>query len=183
MSTAVLERYSVEEFLELPDGERFELIDGELKEREMSLKSIRAGERLSARLSMFPGTDSRGVVFGDGVPLDIFGGGYVPRPDAVFITFDRLGTNDPDGGRLLVPPELVIEVVSLHDKANEVETKVRSYLVAGVQAVWVLYPLPRRVHIRRADGTVTVLEASGVLTGEDILPGFSVAVADLFPWE
>ena len=149
----------------------------------MSLKSIRAGQRLTARISVFPGCDSRGVMFGDGVPLDIFGGGYVPRPDGVFITFGRLGTDDPDGGRLVVAPELVIEVVSLHDKANDVETKVRAYLGAGIHLVWVLYPLPRRVHVYRADGTAAVIDGTGDLDGEDVLPGFTVAVADLFPWD
>ena len=184
MATAVAERYSVEEFLALPDSKNYELIDGELKEREMSVDSIWISGRIYGYMFVFLLRAPLGLLFPDGLPLAIFPDRprYSPRPDGAYISFQRLGNMSvPVSGSLRLAPELVIEVVSMHDTAIEVEGKVRGYLGAGVNLVWVLYPQFARVHIYRADGSATVLGPADELTGEDILPGFSVPVAALFP--
>jgi Uma2 family endonuclease len=60
--------------------------------------------------------------------------------------------------------------------------KVREYLQAGVQLVWVLYPIDREVHLFDARNTAIVsrLQRADVLKGEPILPGFELPLETLF---
>src|SRR5262249_15367658 len=142
MTTAVANGYSIEEFLALPDSDQYELIDGELKEREMGSDAVWVSGQFNLRLGIFNETGDIGLVFPDGVPLATSPRRprYAPRPDGAFITYERLESRRPPRGALRIPPELVIEVVSTHDSASDLEGKIRDYLGAGVDIVWVAYP-------------------------------------------
>jgi Uma2 family endonuclease len=76
---------------------------------------------------------------------------------------------------------LLVEVVSPGDSALQLAKKVQDYLGAGVRLVWVVYPDVEIVEVHRISGRGDVLRADDTLAGEDILPGFAVKVADLFP--
>ena len=82
---------------------------------------------------------------------------------------------------MIIPPDLVVEVVSPNDLAYEIDEKVQEYLDAGVQLVWVVNPALRTVRIYRADGTISGLHESDELSGENIVPGFHCPIANLFP--
>ncbi len=82
---------------------------------------------------------------------------------------------------LEIAPDIVAEVVSPHEDAENVETKIREYFAAGVRLVWVAYPLTRTVHIYRPDGSAAVLDERGTISGEDVLPGLEIPVASIFP--
>lgn len=77
-------------------------------------------------------------------------------------------------------PNLAVEVVSPDDIWSEVQDKVDEYLAAGTQVVWVLTPHRHTIHVFRPDAPVTVLRVGDILTGEPVLAGFKVAVADVF---
>nr|BAL53811.1 hypothetical conserved protein [uncultured Planctomycetota bacterium] len=77
-------------------------------------------------------------------------------------------------------PQLVVEVVSPTDRPNEVVRKVQQYLRAGIAMVWVVDPEDRTVGVYRGGREPQVLGEGEVLSGEEVLPGFSVAVAELF---
>ena len=51
----------------------------------------------------------------------------------------------------------------------------------GVCLVWVVDPEDRSVTVYRPDKQYAIHNESGVLSGEDVLPGFSCRVADLLP--
>jgi Uma2 family endonuclease len=70
--------------------------------------------------------------------------------------------------------------VSPNDTAEEVDEKNEEYLRAGVLRVWVVYPATRSVTVIRPGGNETRLTSADMLSGEDVLPGFEVPVADLF---
>jgi Uma2 family endonuclease len=78
-----------------------------------------------------------------------------------------------------VIPDLVIEVVSTGDGETEVASKTQMWLEAGVRLVWVVYPMRREIVVHRADSATTLTEAD-TLKGEDVAPGFTLAVADVF---
>jgi Uma2 family endonuclease len=63
---------------------------------------------------------------------------------------------------------------------EEVEIKVKEYRSAGVKLIWVVSPKARTVVIRRLDGTCAELDEAGTLSGEDVIPGFTCPVAELF---
>lgn len=72
-------------------------------------------------------------------------------------------------------------MTSPNDKANELEAKIHEYFAAGVRLVWVVYSQKRVVQVRHRDGSALTLAPEAELSDEDILPGFAVKVADLFP--
>jgi Uma2 family endonuclease len=75
-------------------------------------------------------------------------------------------------------PELAVEVVP-PDSAEDLEIKVKQYLNAGAEQVWVLYPKTRDVWRWRANQGI-MLRGDQVLEGGDLLPGFAVKVSELF---
>jgi Uma2 family endonuclease len=74
-----------------------------------------------------------------------------------------------------------VEILSPDDTAREVREKVDEYLAHGVRLIWVVDPEDRTVAIYRVGTPPARLDASGVLTGGDVLPGFSCQVGTLFP--
>ena len=77
-------------------------------------------------------------------------------------------------------PDIAVEIVSPSDTAAEVARKVYEYLAAGSQRVWVVYPAGRRVIIHGADGYVVSYSGEDVITDEELLPGFSLPLSEIF---
>jgi Uma2 family endonuclease len=103
----------------------------------------------------------------------------VRAPDCAFIVRDR-ARRPLSKTYCEVIPDLVVEVVSPHDTAEEVAAKVREWIEAGVRLVWVVYPGIRAVAIHRSAREITLLREDDELTGDDIVPGFAVAVGEVF---
>ena len=104
----------------------------------------------------------------------------VRRPDVAFLAADRVPSPRPPG-HVLVRPDLAVEVTSPNDEVDELELKLADYRSAGIPLVWVVIPAVRLVRVLRLDGSVTHLRAGDTLDGGTVLPGFAVAVNDLFP--
>ena len=102
----------------------------------------------------------------------------VRLPDVSFVLQPRVEGR----GRGFVPgaPDIAVEVVSPSDTAAGMARKVAEYLDAGSQRVWVVYPAGRRVVIHRADGSVFSFEGDDVITDEELLPGFSLPLSEIF---
>ncbi|NCO39258.1 MAG: Uma2 family endonuclease [Armatimonadetes bacterium] len=103
----------------------------------------------------------------------------VLAPDCAFIVQDRL-RKPPSKTYGEVVPDLVVEVVSPHDTAEEVAAKVRERIEAGVRLVWVVYPGMRAVPVHRTAREIRLLREDDELTGGEVVPGFEVAVGELF---
>jgi Uma2 family endonuclease len=78
------------------------------------------------------------------------------------------------------PPDLAVEVVSPNDSESEIQTKVQEYQIAGVPLMWVVYPETQTVTVYRLNSEVEVLGIDDMLSGEDIIPGFTCPVVDIF---
>ncbi len=87
-------------------------------------------------------------------------------------------------GFLAGPPDIAVEVVSPSNTAAEMERKVREYLAAGAQRVWAVYPTTsaasRCVVIHHPDGTAVTYTGDDVITDEELLPVFSLPLAEVF---
>lgn len=104
----------------------------------------------------------------------------VRAPDAAFIAKARI---PPEGiPRTYWPfaPDLAVEVVSPHDRFDEVQEKVAEYFTAGTRLVWVVLPKTRTVLVYRSFHDVRSLGVDDELSGEDVIPGFTCQVAELF---
>ena len=102
----------------------------------------------------------------------------VRGPDISFVRHERMPDPIPRGF-VRVAPDLAIEVLSPSNRPGEVLEKVADYLNAGTLLVWVIDPDRRQARVHRADGTVSVISNSENLDGEDLLPGFSCALAQV----
>jgi Uma2 family endonuclease len=177
-------RVTAGEFLSLADDGNYELVHGEVKERCVSIHSSWTGGQLFSFLNVFARQSGLGFAFGSDIQLRIWPDdpNNVRRPDGAYIRASRFpGGRLPEGGYLEVAPDIVAEAVSPNDPAEYVETKVREYLAAGVGLIWVAYPANRTVHVFRADGSAQVLDETGTLDGEDLLPGLKIPVTEIFP--
>jgi Uma2 family endonuclease len=179
---ATKQRCTPEDLLAMPDGDKYELVNGELVERNMGWNSSWVGGRLFFYLTAFLEANP----IGRAAPADASyqcypdAPGKVRRPDVSFIRANRLPAEQDREGHCRIAPDLVVEVASPNDLYYEVEDKVAEYLAAGVRLVWVVNPPTRTIRIHRADGTQGYLREADELNGEDVVPGFRCRGAALF---
>jgi Uma2 family endonuclease len=106
------------------------------------------------------------------------------RPDLAFVSAGKwpIERRPPRQNAWAMVPDLAIEVVSPTNPASEVLAKVQEYLRAGCRAVWVIYPVEAEVHRFDAENPSIVrrLGPADALEGGALLPGFRLALADLF---
>ena len=183
MATATVQtQYRPEDLLEMEAGHRFDLVNGQLVERNMGAKSALVGLNATTLLNNHARPKNLGLVFPDGCGYQAFPDEpqRVRYPDGSFIRHGRLPGDKAPEGHVRIPPDLMIEVVSPNDAAWEVDQRVDDFLRAGTRLVWVIYPDTRTVLVLRQGGSSARLGANDQLSGEDVLPGFACSVAELF---
>lgn len=99
--------------------------------------------------------------------------------DVLFISNARY-TQRQSKSYLDVAPELVVEIMSPGDAWADAMRKLREYFAIGVLLVWVVDPAARVVYANRSMTDIREFASGSELPGDAILPGFSVAVAQLF---
>ena len=104
----------------------------------------------------------------------------VRGPDVAFWSYERLPADQTPEVYPDVAADLCVEVISPGRSRSKIQPKVAEYLKRGVRMVWLLDIEDRSVTICRGPGEGRVLWDTSILTGEDVLPGFSCPVADLF---
>lgn len=107
------------------------------------------------------------------------------RPDVAFVSYQRWPRNRrvPTTAAWDVVPELAVEVISETNLAEEVVLRVQEYFQAGVQLVWVIYPIAEQVYVYEALTHVRILTRADELDGGTVLPGFRLPLANLFEEE
>jgi Uma2 family endonuclease len=182
VSTAEQTTFTAADLLAMPDGDRFELVDGKLVERDMGMESSVVAGRVFLRIGAFVEQHHLGWAAPEGTAYQCFEDDRerVRKPDASFVARGRFPNDTPPRGHCRIAPDLAVEVVSPNDSYYDVEHKVQEYLAAGVKQVWVVNPDRRNVRIHRLDGTTTDLDENDEITGEDVLPGFTCRVGEFF---
>ena len=98
----------------------------------------------------------------------------VRAPDVAFIRAERVHEVAATGFPQM-SPDLVAEVVSPSDRPGQVTAKALFWLEVGVRLVWVVDPDDQVVTVYRPGNVVELLQGEdALLSGEDVLPGFSV---------
>jgi len=92
-----------------------------------------------------------------------------------------LGARQPGGEALQRAPDLAVEILSPDDRASRVARKIEQYVTGGVKIVWVIDPEIRRAWVYKPNEPVRAVGIDGKLTGDDLLPGLEIALANLFP--
>jgi Uma2 family endonuclease len=184
MSTATVRLITAEEFAQMPqplDGSRQELVQGVIVTMPPAKGPHGACcSRTHLRLGAFVEANKLGQVFinDTGFILD-------RNPDSVrgadvsFWSTERL-PELPDG-YISVLPDLAVEVVSPGDHFARIQRKVVHYMTKGMRLLWVADPQDRSVTVYRPGQIPRILDENETLTGEDVVPGFSCRVGELFP--
>jgi Uma2 family endonuclease len=73
-----------------------------------------------------------------------------------------------------------VEVISPGDSYAEVDEKTVDWLAAGARMVMVINPRTRRVMVYRAGNLVQVYMETDTLDADDVVPGWTMAVRDIF---
>jgi Uma2 family endonuclease len=183
MSTAVATKtqYTPEDLLAMPDSKNYELVHGQLVEREMGIESCWVAGRLHSWLDRF--CQDHGI--GWALPADNgyqrfpHDPGLVRRPDVSFVRYGRFPGGVLPKGWAKIPPDLAVEVVSPNDTTYALDEKLEDYQKAGVPLVWVINPNSRTVRVHRSDGTISDLREDEELSGEDVIPGFRCLVREI----
>ncbi len=192
--TAAPKLMTTEELLALPDdGVDRWLIRGQLREKRpqpggppMTVRN-RTHSRIMVRVSKFLDNwldqqpEPRGrVLCGEaGVKL--------PRDpqttvgiDVAYVSAEVMARQSDDTTLIDGVPILAVEILSPSDTQEEIDEKLDDYRAAGIPLVWVIDPHDRTVTIYRPDAELEVVNVTQELSGEPHLPGFRVAVAQLF---
>ena len=200
---AVMLRTSYEEFMALPDdGMRHELVRGEVLampppkgghggvemalggaiERYLHNRALALGWQESEgravrnRLVGYLGGGEDGIRFA--LPDD---DAQVRGLDLLYLSPEQYTRLQEEVAREYIPevPVLVAEVISPSETVAYRDQKVDDLLAGGAQVVWLLYRNTRRVWVFGVDG-VRIVPPDGTLDGGEVLPGFSVTLANLF---
>lgn len=97
-------------------------------------------------------------------------------PDITYVARDRL----PAERHLHVAPDLAIEILSPDQHMAHFLDKIQFYLLYGVRLVWVIDPATATVTMQVPGEEARILSSGDTLDGADVLPGFSVAIDEIF---
>jgi len=173
---------TVEELWDLRDEPfRFALIDGELHRMPGAggthgLVAITCGGKLDA----FVRPRRLGRVFAE-TGFRLFPDRATTLfPDVAFVRTERMLSPEQLDRFLRLVPDLAVEIVSPTDYPKLLDQKLAAYAEAGTPEVWVLRLRDLTVEIFRSGRRVALLSRDDMLSSDDLLPGFSVRVGDLF---
>ena len=162
----------------------YEIIDGQrIGLPPMSVLSVWIASQLLTYIGTYGRTQDLGRVLSEALfhlplPAD-----RNRRPDLAFVSYQRWAKNrplPPLDNAWNVLPNLVVEVVSPTDRAEDLLQKVAEYLDAGVTVVWVIYPRCQQVYVYESSTNVRALTRADELDGGTVLPGFRLQLGELF---
>ena len=175
---------TVEEFNEFilrPENidRNFEYIGGEIFEVVSNSYPSEIASRIIGFLFMFLSSHNIGRLTGADGGYIIAGERYIP--DAAYISYIK----QPKPCREAYnpnAPDLTIEVLSPSNDDDKMRVKVTNYLLVSV-IIWVVNPETREIEVYKPGHKVKILTENDTLDGDEVLPGFTLAVKDVFPKE
>lgn len=168
------------ERLESETDKQYELVDGIPKEKgpesmEHSYISLNLGGELRAYVK----SKKLGIVLESSASYRMVTEN-IRKPDVSFVTKDRLPEKRLSTKPFEGAPDLAVEVISPTDIWWEILEKLNQYFASGCRLVWLISPFDQTVLVYRADRPSHFLQVSDSLDGEDVIPGFTMPVAELF---
>lgn len=170
-----------EEFMALPEDGRYELVNGELVSMGNSgMEHGEIGSFLGGSLSFYVRSNKLGVSCDSSTAFTMKTGNR-RSPDVSFIAKERLqGVKRLPKGYFQGSPDLAVEILSPSNTVEEIHDKIVEYFENGTRLLWVIHPDEQYVLVYHAPSPDVFLKVGNRLDGEDIVPGFSLAIAELF---
>lgn len=184
MALPATKTFNVDEFerfvAQAENHERyFELINGEIVEKHMPTEE----HSIIAGLWIYYLND-----------FAIKNGLRTAGPEARFkVKGDKRNTRQPDVSMVLDPdapvttkgastqvPDVIVEIMSPDENIDELREKAKYYLANGARLVILTFPRQKIVEVCRPNAPTEMLTVEDTLEGFDVLPGFTLPVANLF---
>lgn len=181
-SPLIENRISLEDFeayITLPENANrdFEFIEGKIVEvvsnnYSSMIASILTGEIYpvvkKGKLGWLTGADGGYIVMGERYIPDVAFISMAKQSEPCMLPYNPL------------PPDLAIEVLSPTNDEEDIRIKIVNYLLAGT-VVWLVNPIKKLVQVFVPNEPPKTIGVDGVLDGGMVLPGFTLAVKDIFP--
>lgn len=171
-----------DDLLHLLDHENIicELVDGTLVEKPMGYEESRLAGFVLTFLNVFLLRNNLGLAAGPDGTLKLTSG-LIRVPDVSFISWGRLpGRKRPTAPVPTLALDLAVEVLSKSNTKKEMQRKVREYFESGVRLVWLIDSRKRTARVFTSPTDFLPLTADDSLDGGDVLPGFRLALHELF---
>lgn len=99
-------------------------------------------------------------------------------PDVAFVAKERLpqGWREREDKFINLAPDFVIEIRSKTDRLTKLKQKMEEYRENGVKLGWLIDRLNKQAFVYRRDGSIVQYPATATLSGEDVVPGFTLAL-------
>lgn len=164
------------------DGHRYEIVNGELI--DMGNSGAKHGYVCSVLMILLGGyvhIQKLGAMFDSSTAFKLKSGNK-RSPDVSFMAKERLqGLDELPDGFLEGAPDLAVEILSPSNTVEEIHNKLVEYFDNGSRLVWVINPKEKYVLVYRSSQEPDrLLKSIDTLDGEEIVPGFSLAIAELF---
>ena len=172
----------------IPGYEHLEIVDSQWVGFEAAEDEMTTGEEhgwieslLILFLAGFVITNKLGRIYPgdvtyvlDGQPSGIR---ILREPDVSFVAEANV---TPSKGFIYAAPDLAVEIVSPSQDYPEMLVKAEEYFHAGTKQVWIVLPDLQQIDVLTPDGKVSKNGISDTINGGDLLPGFTLNVADIF---
>ena len=106
--------------------------------------------------------------------------GAVRSPDVAWVATDRRNGLTVEQRRKFMPlcPDFLVELMSESDSQKVAEDKMTEYVANGCRLAWLINPKLQTIKVYRVNGSIDVINGfDQILSGEDVLPGFSLSLS------
>ncbi len=173
---------TLEEFFNLPPGEgdiTYELVDGQAIPK-ISPKKFYSKLTHILLFLIDECCVEKGEIYPEwSIILTRNGRDWVPTPDLLYISYQRLAKTWNEDEPCPVPPELVIEIISLEQSFGKMMAKAKDYLNAGVLRVWVVDSKARSITVFYPDAAPETFMGDKVIT-DSLFQGLEFTVEAVF---
>lgn len=145
-------------------------------------ETSRKNWNINLALGVWAIKDKTGVCFESSAKFTLPNGAK-RMPDAAWILKDRyysFSQKEREETFTQIAPDFVIELRSKSDRLSILQKKMEEYIENDVRLGWLIDPYERRVHIYRGNGEIEVLENPKTVSGDDVLKGFELDLAEIF---
>ncbi len=182
-ATVAARKYTVQDYIDLPeDGNRYELIDGELTMAPSpDYFHQKSSHQLDRLIGNYLDANPIGEIFT--APFDVYLGTLnAVQPDLVYISNENRSVLR---SRIHGTPDLVIEILSPSNAQLDLGRKRQIYQEHRVREIWYIYPQARKIAVERLDDTGSGYGPKQEYTEDSILttplmPGLELSLANIF---
>lgn len=162
------------------DGQKYELLDGELIMSPVPANHGALCVRLIILIGTFVQRRKLGEVYDSSTGFRL-SEAVLLSPDLSFVGKSRLKKILRAPDRFLYgAPDLGVEVLSPSDRMREIHRKLDLYFEHGTLLVWIVNLKLQQVHIYRPDSIEALTRPTDVLSGAEVMPGFKCRLHQIF---